>query len=233
MKRCKQCGTESYDSTKKCPGCGGSISKKLNYKQLKFDKKTKIKYGVIIFFSLGVISGVLSEDALPEESVAVESIEENVAVEEVEEVPALSKDEVLSIDSQIFQLVVSSDEVTSILQQSIDALSRGEVSSIDVYDLAKQAKDTQGALYSQFSKLRNEENESYIDAAVSHVLNGQQVANGIFKYLDKEELKYLSEAKSALENTGITSLSVISERTNYLSSQGFSDEEVMDILSPK
>lgn len=221
MKKCKQCGTESSDATKKCPGCDSDISKASNYELLKFDNRTKLNLFlfaliIVIFASIFIM---ISGDSSDSNSSTNTSSSE------------LSKDEILSLDNKIFKLVTTSDDVTAILQQSIDSFSKGEITSLDLYDIAKSSKDTQASLSIEVSKLDNEENKAYVDAAVNHIINGQLISSNIVKYLDKEELKYLSEAKSALENTGVSAISVVSERTNYLSSQGFNDEEITDILS--
>lgn len=231
MKKCKQCGTESSDATKKCPGCNNDISKASNYELLKLDKRTKLNlflfaFIIVIFASIFIMISGDSADSNSSTNNTTSDTSKNSSSD-------LSKDEILSLDNKIFTLVTTSDDVTSILQQSIDAFSKGEITSLDLYDIAKSTKETQASLSIEVSKLDNEKNQAYVDSAVNHIINGQLIASNIVKYLDKEELKYLSEAKSALENTGVSAISVVSERTNYLSSQGFNDEEITDILSSK
>lgn len=241
MKKCKQCGTESSDSTKLCSKCGNNISKSSNYEQLKLDKSTKKALYImgamlIVIIALMASCSNGSKDKVAENSPSsIENAQnQDSLASEINnaEVDETAKDVAVVLDNQIFSLVTDSDNVTATLQQGINEFSQSQITALELYDLAKSAKDTQFSLWSQLSDLDTEENKDYVEAAEYHVINGQTIAENLMKYLDKQEMKYLSETKSALENSSACALSVVTKRMEYLSSQGFSDEEINKILSP-
>lgn len=142
-----------------------------------------------------------------------------------------AKNTAVAIDGQISDILSKSEQSTQILQKACSAFSDGGGSTLDLYNIAKQAKDNQDSYFSALSDLRDKNNKEYISACQSYVVNSQGVADDLMKYLDKNELKYASEATDAIKLSSTYSAKVVTERTNYLSSQGLSDSEISDILS--
>ncbi len=239
MKKCKQCESEFPDSTKVCPECGNDVTKVANFEQLKLDKSTKKTLIISVCVFVLIIAGIGS---CKSESSKAPISTSNPNVSTPKESPSTSQNETaavketakniaIALDGQIYSLVSNSEKATLLLQDSINLFSQGQITVIELYDLAKTAKETQFTLWSSASKLDDDKNKSYIEAVELYIVNNQQVAENLIKYLDKQELKYLSEAKSKLEGSSSYALSVVSERTNYLSGQGFSQSEIDEILS--
>lgn len=177
----------------------------------------------------GVVESVTgSGDLLYPESEVKAQEDAKAAEDEAEKENA--KAAAILIDGQAFQIILNSEEIVALLQQGVDAFSDGGGSALDLYDLAKTAKESQFNLDSSLSDLKDEHNKKYIDACRAYVVNGQIFADKLMKYLDEDKLEYLSEAKECIADSDAYILSVIAERSAYLSEQGVSDEEISSIL---
>lgn len=152
--------------------------------------------------------------------------------EKAKEESKLAKSTATTLDGQIFALASKSDKITTTLQEGINSFSQNKITTLELYDLSKTAKEEQSFLWSALIRLEDDNNKAYVEAVEGHIINNQSIAENLMKYLDKEEMKYLSDAKSSLESSSTYAISVVSERTKYLSSQGFNDDEIKEILSP-
>jgi len=232
MKRCKQCGSEFADSTTVCPTCESDVSKVANFEQLKLDKSTKITVVIMAFLLVFIIAaiGSCSNDnkQVPTSSTPVQK---SSPVSQSKAPPSEgSKNVAATLDDRIYTIVTDSEKVTATLQEGMKMFSQEQITALELYDLAKDAKEAQFSLWSNVSKLDGDNNKAYVRAVESYIVNNQQFAENLLKYLDKQELKYLSKAKSNIESSSSYVLSVVTERTKYLSNQGFSDTEVNEIL---
>lgn len=165
-----------------------------------------------------------SVESSSEESSTLESSSEPVSSEEVDLAQILADDDEISLN------VLKSEKITDILTESIVSFSNQEITSLELYNLAKTAKENQSTFSLNLEKLRNDNNKAYVEACELYVYNGHEFANNLMKYLDKNEMKYLSEAQSCMEKKDTYVLSVVKERISYLSNNGISDEEISEIL---
>lgn len=134
------------------------------------------------------------------------------------------------LDGQIYDNILRSEEVTGLLQEGVQLVSSGKGNMLELYDLAKTTKETQLTLFTNLSKLQDENNPAYIEAAQMYIANNKAFSEKLMKYIDKNDMKYLSQAKECIENSESYALSVISTRMSYLSEQGLTDEEITKIL---
>lgn len=216
MRRCKQCASEFPDATKVCPTCGNDVLKLSNYEQLKLDRKTKLNLAIIAFSLIVIIATLIG--SFSDNSKAVNS--------------ETAKATAILMDKQIFDIITSSEKTTEILQDGINLVAEGQGTLLDLYDLTKKAKDNQFAFSSSLMKLNDKSNKDYIDACQEYVINAQLIAENLLKYIDSQDLKYLSEARQRLESRTNYISQVIAERMIYLSSLGLTGEEVSEALSP-
>lgn len=214
--------------------------------------KRPVKIVITALFAIGIISNMSDKDASSAKSgsasVAASSTDskavddaaakakaaadakEKAAAQASEQ--AKKKTDAGVADSKINALVSDSDEITAYLQQGMNEFGQGQITALDLYDIAKKCDGNQSTLWANLSSLSDKSNEAYISASRDYIVNNQLIATKLMKYLDKQEMKYLSDAKSYIENSSTAALAVVSARTKYLSDQGFTDDEIAKILSP-
>ena len=97
----------------------------------------------------------------------------------------------------------------------------------------------------QYMYLYNKHNESqvnisnikcdgikdYSDAASSYIINMQLVSSYVKKYVDKHKMEDLSSAKECISNMDNYIFNLISKKMDFLKTSGYTDEEVMNMLS--
>lgn len=196
-----------------------------------------------IIFSLALLMMVLltacgddppkSDPSAQESSTQAENLEsekEKPQQKDKKQEAETAKALAIFLDSQIYDNALRSEEVTRILQEGIQLLSSGKGTMLELYDLAKTTKDTQLTLFSNLSKLQDDNNKDYVESAQIYVSNHRTFSEKLMKYIDKNEMKYLSQAKESIESAQSYALSLIAARMTYLSSQGLTDEEINKIL---
>lgn len=139
----------------------------------------------------------------------------------------------LVLDKDIFQCLLNSESICTLLQDGITLVGNGQGTMLELYDLAKQAKSSQQSIWGSLGDLRDDNNRDYVNACQDYVINGQMMADDLIKYIDKQEMKYLSEAKQCIENIDNYVIIAVSKRMEYLISQGFTGDEAAVILSPE
>lgn len=219
------------------------LDEKITYIFKNADSTYKVWWG-LTSVDVTIEDGVVSQIKNGSKSLYPES-EANIADENEPTGSELSKDEssemdtetvksvALALDSQIYENVLNSEKTTQLLQEGIALVSDGSGNMLELYDLAKAAKETQTTLFSNLLSLSDNNTKSYVEVCQLYVGSGKTVAEKLMKYIDKQEMKYLSDAKEALESSETYTLKLILERTNYLSSQGLTDEEISAILAPE
>ena len=70
-------------------------------------------------------------------------------------------------------------------------------------------------------------------AAKDYILNMQSIASSTKKYVDKQKIQDLSDAKAGIENSTNYAILVVGARLEFLTSSGFSDDEAMQIIAPE
>lgn len=191
------------------------------------EKETKAKPANVS--SSKALSSVL-ESSTDSPSTPSETSNVSDASESSEELGEISHDEILANDDSIYLYVLKSEKITNILREAIVSFGNQEITSLELYDLAKKAKESQLSFFRGLTSLQNDYNKDYLEACEMYVSNGRELANYLIKYLDKEKIKDLSSAKECLENMDAYTLSVVTQRMTYLSNCGISDEEITEIL---
>ncbi|NLH02070.1 MAG: zinc-ribbon domain-containing protein [Clostridiales bacterium] len=234
---CNNCGKQIPDNSEFCPECGATQRAAVNqYNQPPVVTKTKKPiykkwwvWAIAAVLVIGIIGNLGKDGKDSTLESPIPSIEATPSPS-----PSISPEEqkaaAIELDAKIYDIVLRSEKVTSLLQEGIGLYSDGQGTLLELYDLAKEAKDAQTSIFGELMGLGDKESSDYVEAAQFYVSNSISVAEDLQKYIDKQEIKYLSSAKESLENTQKHTLNVVSERMKYLSAQGLSDEEIANIL---
>jgi len=137
------------------------------------------------------------------------------------------------VDTQMWDAILSAEQS---YQQMIDAVnkgSQGEADDLTVYDTCKDTKSTLSSLQLSFPSTGSDEGSDYQMACLTYIANANIIADDIIKYMDKSEMKYLSDAKDYIGRMDASTLDIISKRMTFLQSAGLTDEEIKAIVSPE
>lgn len=136
----------------------------------------------------------------------------------------------IEFDEFIMNTILGSNEALEELDNYINAYSVNKISALEAYDAAKNTKELMTALNKAILSTRNNRNGTYIGAAQAFNTNGRFKAENMMKYLDKNEVKYLSEMKQNDLSIYNSFKKLMLERVNFLKSQGLSDTEINEII---
>lgn len=179
---------------------------------------------IIIIIGIGAI-GSEGEDAPENESASAEVQDEQSEPEKQKE----TTESAIQADAEIHKIVMASEGTAKVLTDSMSSVGSG-INAFELYELAKQAQENHKGFHRSVTSLQNDNNKDYITQVQYYILNNKSVADDLIKYIDKNEMKYLSKAKERIEATPNHVMSVVSERMKYLSEQGLTSEEIQTIL---
>lgn len=213
----------------------------------KWYQKKSVQIAAIIIVGIGVIGSIFNPEkeekskpanissskalsSVLESSSALSSLESSNTLPSSELSEKIDRDQILANDDSIYLYVLKSEKITNTLREAIVSFGNEEISSLELYNLAKKAKESQLSFFSGLTDLQNDYNKDYLEACKMYVSNGRELANDLIKYLDKNKMKDLSSAQECLESIDAYTLSVVTQRMTYLANCGISDEEITEIL---
>jgi len=191
-----------------------------------WNKKKKVIVGVIALFFIFGAFGSSGEKKKTEDSKEPESI----AVAVNKETPNPEKSDMVNSDEKIWEIVLSSENDAKVLIEGCNVVGEGGGTTLELYNLAKKAKDNQSSYYSALNNLSNEYTKAYVKSAQDYTINAKIIAEKIMKYIDKNEMKYLSEASERITQTETYTINIVAERMSYLAKCGLTDEEIQSQL---
>lgn len=97
--------------------------------------------------------------------------------------------------------------------------------------MERAAETSQKSLLSSIGGVRDKGNRDYVSAVQHYIVNGQTLCEKLKSYLDGGSLADLTEAKNCLSASQEYYDNVLSARLEYLSSQGFTDDEIEGIVN--
>lgn len=198
----------------------------------KFYKKPWFWLLIIVIFAIGMAQSPTDE---PNNNNIDNQKQQDSEQQNDDTQKVLTEDEknaLIQLDGQIFKIVTDCEATTTSLQSYLTAFSEQNATLLDVYNAAKTAKDTQFNYWGQLQDLQNDTNKDYIEACQIYVGIHQSFAENLMKYLDKNEIKYLSKAQEDLESTSNYAYTVVAARMSWLANQGLTTDEISAILSP-
>lgn len=245
---CRVCGADMPPKTKICPSCGAK-NKKPVYKRPWF-------IIVVVIVALGVIGSFGDPASTPEaDTAAGNPVATNSAVtadkpkdsetakksaepkdSETAKKSAVTTQEAISMDQSIYGIVFASATQTSQLGQT-----QGGGDLLATYNAAKADKDAQLSLYSSISSIKSDKkNKKYGDAltdytssAQDYIVSAQAYARDLMKYIDKQEMKYLSSAQDDLKWMQDNTVSVQAARIAFLMKFGLTSDQIGQVMSGK
>lgn len=140
-----------------------------------------------------------------------------------------SQDVARTNDNAIYVAVLSSEDNLSYLTGKMAEIKDG-ADLLDAYNAAKQTATFHTMNRDAVKAVRNDANAAYADAASDYIVACWAVSDDVMKYIDKQEMKYLSEAQELLEGMEALTVDLLLKRTEYLQNQGFSDKEITEII---
>lgn len=142
--------------------------------------------------------------------------------------PEEQKSHASEVDAKIYEIFLKSKENTELLKQEADnVVNKG---SLQLYNLARDVAYDQSDLRSELFNLNDDINYAYVGAARDYSSNTTRAAHNIMDFIDEEKMEYMSDATRNLEESDTLALDVISARKTYLSDNGFTDEEIAEII---
>lgn len=243
--KCPECGKEISDKAASCPNCGCPIKKASDQVQpvLGQAKKSvtsppKKKHGCLIvvigFLFICFIIGITSKTGSSSSNNSSSSANSlDVTTSETAKTPEETavtdnREAALEADKQITELVQAAENDYNILANMI---ASGEASDLDLYDTAKKVDSNLGSYQVNVSKIKCDGIKDYSDAASSYIINMQLTASYVKKYVDKQKMADLSSAKECIANMNNYVLNLISKKMEFLKASGYTDEEIMNMLS--
>ena len=211
----------------------------LMWKYKKFNKPVRIILTVL--FALGIIVAIASDNdsstEKPVSSVSTETEADSItdsqsteAETETENTVADNREAATEADRQIYDIIMSADADYQTLTR---IMSTDGVSIVDLYDTAKTAENNFRIYWGNIDSVKCDGIKEYKEAAKNYVLNMQSIASSTKKYVDKQNIQDLSDAKAGMENSTNYAILVVGARLGFLTASGFSDEEAMQIIAPE
>lgn len=154
-------------------------------------------------------------------------------IEEKEKIDPAIKKAAKKADAELWAIALNIDINKGLLVEGINLAANGEGTLLELYDLTKQIDDNFFNYFRQSNDIDNDSIDKYRDAVQYYIANCQSITENVMKYIDKGEMKYLSKAKSSMEDSSSYTMQVVSERMQYLANNGFTDKEISKLLESK
>ena len=193
-----------------------------------------MKIILTVLFALGIIAAIASSNnsstEKPTSSVSCEKEVDNItdsqsneAETETESTVAGNREAATEADRQIYDIIMSADADYQTLTR---IMSTDGVSIVDLYDTAKTAENNFRIYWGNIDSVK-------CDGIKDYILNLQSIASSTKKYVDKQNIQDLSDAKAGMENSTNYAILVVGARLGFLTASGLSDEEAMQIIAPE
>lgn len=215
----------------------------LMWKYKKFSKPVRIALTIFfaIAFIIGVVngpnaSGTASEPAGTEAQESKTSRTEDTnavktgSAASEESTVADNRDAALEADKELFDIITAAEADYATLTT---VMGTEGVSLVDLYDTAKTAENNFRIYWSNINSVKCDNIKDYKDSAQNYITNMQLIASSVKKYIDKQNMDDLSDAKACIENSQNYAIIVVGKRLEFLTASGFTDAEAIKILAPE
>jgi hypothetical protein len=210
----------------------------LMWKYKKFNKPIRII--ITAFFAIGLIAAIggnaNSSSKASSNNTKVETVEskvdesEEINTSESEAATVDNREKASEADKQVYDIMLSAESDYNKLAQ---IMSADGVSMVDLYDASKTAENNFRIYWNNIDTVKCDGIKEYKNAAKNYILNMQSIASSTKKYVDKQNMKDLSNAKASMENSQNYAIQVVSARLQFLTASGFSDEEALNMIAPE
>lgn len=210
----------------------------LMWKYKKFNKPIRII--ITAFFAIGLVAAIggnanssnkaSSNNTLAETAQSKVDESKEINTSESEAATVDNREKASEADKQIYDIMMSAESDYNKLAQ---IMSADGVSMVDLYDASKTAENNFIIYGNNINTVECDGVKEYKKAAKDYILNMQVIASSTKKYVDKQNIKDLSNAKASMENSQNYAIQVVSARLQFLTASGFSDEEAMNMIAPE
>lgn len=135
-----------------------------------------------------------------------------------------SIDDAKRADTAIYGMLLSAQDQ---MNQLSETMSDGS-SELTIYDKCKSVKSTLDKLHKQIQGNSTDANSDYVMYACYYIISMKSSCDGVMDYIDKHEMKYLSDAKSDIETAGSYLQSAFIARQAYLMACGMTEDEITE-----
>lgn len=210
----------------------------LMWKYKKFNKPIRIIisafFAICFIIAIGSSANSSNKTTSTNVNTITEESKEDATTEaassESETVAADNREAASEADKQIYDIIMSAEADYTTLT---NIMSSDGVSMVDLYDAAKTGENNFRIYWNNVDNVECDGLKDYKKAAKDYILNMQGIASSTKKYVDKQNIQDLSDAKAHMENSQNYALQVVSARIQFLTASGFSDEEAMNMIAPE
>lgn len=183
---------------------------------------------IVVVLAIGIIGSLGGDDDedKPNETQSAESASPAETASTID-----SSETALQNDSIIISAVHFGDNYLTGLNERLTGMENGSVSLLDLYDFCGDILDHVYDFTSRLSDIETPASEDYNEIVRYYLYTFHDIADSLQKYINDGEMEDLSDARELIQSLPAIQLSIISERSAYLTASGVSEEKIQELLA--
>lgn len=182
---------------------------------------------IVVVLAVAIIGSIGGdEDGEPNETQNAESTSPTETMSAVD-----SSETALQNDSIIISAVHFGDNYLTGLNDHLSGMEGGSSSLLDLYDFCGDILDHVYDFTSRLSDIETPASEDYNEMVRYYLYTFHDIADSLQKYINDGEMEDLSDARELIQSLPAIQLSIINERTAYLTASGVSEEKIQELLA--
>lgn len=181
----------------------------------------RVWFWILMFFVVCGIIGTVSDPPASQTNKTEESTNQQQQEEQSEESAKDSVDVAEEKDTRIYGLMKSAEARFNGVSKNMES---GNL--LDIYDDCKNASSMLSQVYGQIGDFKTEANKEYVQYAQFYAATLSSACDNIVKYVDKQEMKYLSKAKEDIQDANSFLQQAMLQRQAYLLDSGLTTEDI-------
>lgn len=174
----------------------------------------RVWFWVLAFFVVcGIIGSVIPKSPAQENGTDSTSQQDEAATDTVD----VAKEK----DTRIYGLLKSAEARFNGVSKNMEAGN-----ALDIYDDCKSASTMLAKISGELSDYKTDANAEYVQYANYYVSTLSVACDNIVKYIDKQEMKYLSKAKEDVQNANSYLQQALTLRQAYLLDSGLTTDDI-------
>ena len=234
--KCPECGKKVSNQAQNCPNCGHPIATTDPVHQIQqtipqTPQHTKKQNRgclipmliLILIFGGSLVFGLLYEyqkqkDGLTE---SVDSVDVTGSSEE-------TKQNAKAADKQLWDYVLP---IINSHNQLMEIIQNDSSTNLDIYNAAKTFKDMCQQTWGNPPEVSGNGTKEYLNSCKDYIIIEQTMSDSLLKYLDSSKTSDLSKVQENIQSCTQALSILASNRGTFLSQNGFSSEEIQEIIS--
>lgn len=135
------------------------------------------------------------------------------------------KEKVLKMDSAIWDRVISTETNYNNLLTTMSSTN----SLYSLYSFCEDLEDVMDKYMSDLSKISDDRAKEYTDCAGIYMAKVRSITSHVRKYVNNTNMEELSKAETEMEELPAFVEAIVAARFSYLSSCGFTNDEIIEI----